>query len=156
MGFQIAKHIAAKDAVSSRRWFDAEEVTGIAGFQIELAHLSKKALESMVRRCIKSVYDRQVKRQVERLDNEALYALYAQNVVLNWKGLDVGGLKKLVAIKVPEGTNDNTPVDYSEENVIHLLDNARALDNWITEKASSPENFIDREEVKMTEDEVKN
>ena len=138
--FTFEGGFTAKAAVSRRRWFEVELVQG-SGFEMLLTHLSRTALRKLANRNTKKVWDRKANARIEQLDEDRLFDDYAKNIVIDWRGLDVGILKQLLSIDTD--APDETNVPYSKENVTLLLKGCIGLDTWVTDGATDPMNFTE-------------
>lgn len=136
MSFQINAHVV-KQTKSLVRWFDVDCVP-FEGFRLKLAYVNKRTFERWYQRCSKLVHNPTTKKREQRLDEKKFFREYAENVVLDWDGLTLGDLKKIVAMSGVEGLPDDTVIDCSPENIVALLQNALELDTWISNLVTDP------------------
>jgi len=68
-------------------WVD---FTGLNGFSVEVANLSRKELNGLRKRCTGSKFDRKTRQVEETLDEEKFLREFSRSTVKNWKGLTLG------------------------------------------------------------------
>lgn len=140
--FQIAGHVPERSAKPMQKWFDLTDDLGVDGFEVHLSYMSKKTLDRWARDCTKMARNPATKKKEPKLDERALYRLYAAHIFLGWRGLTVGGLKRMIELHDIEGVPDNTPVEFSAENVVYLLENAYDVDAVVTNIVKDISNFL--------------
>ena len=152
--FNLKGQVIKDDEVRSE-WFEVPE---LGGFFMKIAYLSKVAIDRMTARHTRYVYSKAQKARVPKLNTDGLYREFASHIILDWKGLTAGMLKQVIVLKDAHKVPDDAPVPYNEDNVVILLENARAIDNWVVEIAAdaSPFNTATEEEEARNETETKN
>lgn len=155
-GFNIRDYIPARNKQDTARWFPVEVAPDATNFRMKINHVSKRTLEKWGKACTKYVYSRAQKAKVPELNQEALFRKYAESVIEDWDGLTIGDLMTLIRLEVPEGTDLKQEVTCTQDNVVALLLNARAIDDWVTDIAVDPSNYVDRDEDEEEEAETEN
>lgn len=124
---------------TAKAWF---EYPGLDGFEVEICYLSREELLDMRNKCTLTKFKRGEK--VEELDSDLFQNKYIESVITNWKGLTLESLQKLIPIKVPEGEDPDTEVEFSKDNARILMKNSRVFDNWISDQLEEVQNFTQR------------
>jgi hypothetical protein len=118
-------------------WID---FSGLEGFSVEVANLSKKELTSIRKKCTEQKFDRKTRQLIEELNEEKFVENFTRAVIKNWKGLKLSYLETLLLIDM--GSEDpNKELDYSEENAETLVNSSTEFDTWLNEVVFDLENF---------------
>lgn len=118
-------------------WID---FSGLEGFSVEVANLSKKELTAIRKKCTEQKFDRKTRQLVEELNEEKFVECFTKAVIKNWKGLKLSYLETLLLIDM--GSEDpNKELDYSEENAETLVNSSTEFDTWLNEVVFDLENF---------------
>lgn len=142
MDFKIGEHVSRTEK-ATEKWFDLSEDLNQHGFEVLLAHISRKTLDRWVRDCTRSVRNPVTKRKEPKLDEKALWRLYASHVIRDWRGLTVGMLRKMIVLTGCDEVAAETVVACNQENVVSLLENAFDFDTVVTDIARDPANFLE-------------
>jgi len=116
------------------------EFPGLDGFEVELANLSRKELVALRKKCTQQKFNRKTRAFEETLDDDKFVKEFTNSTVKGWKGLQLGFLEDLVLVDL-KGQNTSTPLEYTEENALLLVENSSEFDNWLNEVVFDLENF---------------
>ena len=119
------------------------EYPNIEGFKVKLRYLGKRELKEIYNDCISTIIDPKTRTSVERLNKEKFANIMAERVVLDWEGLTIKGLNKLVPVELTEITDMNEVISSSFDNKKELLENSSDFDGWVTETTRELSNFND-------------
>ena len=113
---------------------------GLAGFNVEVANLSRKELNSLRKKCTTQKFDKKTRQLVEELDEELFVSTFSKSVVKNWKGLTLEHLETLLLIDM--GNEDpSKELDYTPENAETLVSSSTEFDTWLNEVVFDLDNF---------------
>jgi len=116
------------------------EFPGLDGFEVELANLSRKELVALRKKCTQQKFNRKTRAFEETLDDDKFVKEFTNSTVKGWKGLQLGFLEDLVLVDL-KGQDAATPLEYTEENALLLVENSSEFDNWLNEVVFDLENF---------------
>ncbi len=114
----------------------------LEGFSIKLCYLGRDRLNELRRQCI-------VKKLLkgepeESLDLTKFNILYSAAVIKGWEGLKMKYLSSLMLVDLPEGTDGEAELAYSEENAEVLLRNSNIFDKFVSDILADLANFTQR------------
>lgn len=141
----MIKNLIKKETVAVLNYPDVE------GFKVKLRYLGKRELKDIYNDCITNVIDPKTRTSVERLNKEKFANIMAERVVIEWEGLTLKGLNKLVPLDPEQVTDGNIIVESTFENKKELLENSSEFDGWVTETTRELSNFSEDIKVKETE-----
>ena len=118
-------------------WVD---FTGLNGFSVEVANLSRKELNGLRKRCTGSKFDRKTRQVEETLDEEKFLREFSRSTVKNWKGLTLEHLETLLLIDV-EGQDMSTELEFTSDNAETLVSSSSEFDTWLNEVVFDLDNF---------------
>ena len=118
-------------------WVD---FTGLNGFSVEVANLSRKELNGLRKRCTESKFDRKTRQVEETLDEEKFLREFSRSTVKNWKGLTLEHLETLLLIDV-EGQDMSTELEFTSDNAETLVSSSNEFDTWLNEVVFDLDNF---------------
>jgi hypothetical protein len=118
-------------------WID---FSGLDGFSVEVANLSKKELNTIRKRCTEQKFDRKTRQLVEELNEEKFVEHFTKAVIKNWKGLKLSYLETLLLIDMGDESPEKE-LEYSEENAETLVSSSTEFDTWLNEVVFDLENF---------------
>ena len=127
------------------------EFPGLDGFEVELANLSRKELLALRKRCTHNKFNRKTRAFEETLDDEKFVKEFTEATVKGWKGLKLKYLEDLVLVDL-KGQDQETELDYTEDNAKQLVDNSSEFDNWLNEVVFDLDNFRTIEQGNDTEE----
>ena len=113
---------------------------GLAGFNVEVANLSRKELNSLRKKCTTQKFDKKTRQLVEELDEELFVSTFSKSVVKNWKGLTLEHLETLLLIDMGNEDHSNE-LDYTPENAETLVSSSTEFDTWLNEVVFDLDNF---------------
>ena len=125
---------------SKAAWID---FSGLEGFSIEVANLSRKELTGIRKKCTTSKFNRKSRAIEEVLDDERFVTEFSRKSIKNWKGLTLAHLETLILIDT-EGQDMSKEVEYTEENAEVLVSQSAEFDTWLNEVVFDLENFRSR------------
>ena len=123
-------------------WID---FSGLDGFSVEVANLSRKELNRVRKICTSSKYNRKTRTIEEVLDDDKFVVEFTKATVKNWKGLTIEHLETLLLIET-EGKAPDEEVPYTKENAEVLVGQSSEFDTWLNEVVFDLENFRRRPE----------
>ena len=126
------------------------EFPGLDGFEVELANLSRKELQSIRKNCIQNKFNRKTRAFEESLDDEKFVREFADKTVKSWKGLKLKYLEDLILVDLT-GQNVEADLEFSEDNAHLLVENSSEFDNWLNEVVFDLDNFRTREQKNTAE-----
>jgi|TARA_B110000908_G_C9867869_1_gene277013 hypothetical protein len=113
---------------------------GLAGFEVEVANLSRKELTGLRKKCTTTKFDRKTRQAVETLDEEKFVLEFTGSVVKNWKGLTLEHLETLLLVDI-DGQDPKKELEYSLENAETLVASSTEFDTWLNEVVFDLDNF---------------
>lgn len=105
---------------------------GLPGFEVEIANLSRKELNSLRKRCITQKFDRKTRGVVETLDEDKFVVEFAKATIKNWKGLTLEHLSGLLLIDT-DGQDLSKELEYTPDNAEQLISSSTEFDTWLNE-----------------------
>lgn len=127
-----------------------KEFDGIPGFEVEIAYVSKQQMIRIYEACTKRGYDKDAKEFKEQLDRERVAKMWADKVVISWRGFTLEKFQRLFPADIAEEEKKNV-VEPTLENRIALLWNSTEFENWCLAVATSPDHFLDARKSKEKE-----
>jgi hypothetical protein len=118
-------------------WVD---FSGLKGFQVEVANLSRKELTGLRKKCTTTKFDRKTRQAVETLDEEKFITEFSRAVIKDWKGLTLEHLETLLLVDI-EGQDPKKELEYSEDNAETLVSSSTEFDTWLNEVVFDLDNF---------------
>lgn len=118
-------------------WID---FSGLEGFSVEVANLSKKELTAIRKKCTEQKFDRKTRQLAEELNEEKFVENFTRAVIKNWKGLKLSHLETLLLIDMGDEDPDKE-LEYTEENAETLVNSSTEFDTWLNEVVFDLENF---------------
>ena len=122
---------------SKAKWID---FSGLDGFSVEIATLSRKELTGIRKKCTTTKFNRRSRVAEEVLDDEKFVTEFTRKTVKNWKGLTLAHLETLILIDT-DGQDMGKEVEYSEENAEVLVSQSAEFDTWLNEVVFDLDNF---------------
>lgn len=116
---------------------------GLSGFEVEVANLSRKELNSVRKRCTVQKFDRKTRGVVETLDEEKFVKEFTKATVKNWKGLTLEHLETLILIDT-DNQDLTKEVEYTQDNAEVLVNSSTEFDTWLNEVVFDLDNFRSR------------
>jgi hypothetical protein len=105
---------------------------GLPGFEVEVANLSRKELNSLRKRCTVQKFDRKTRAVAETLDEEKFVTEFTKSTVKGWKGLTLDHLSTLLLIDVSEDQL-SVELEYNADNAELLVSSSTEFDSWLNE-----------------------
>lgn len=111
----------------------------LEGFSVLLCYLGRDRLNELRRQCVvKKLSKGEVD---ESLDLTKFNILYSAAVIKGWEGFKMKYLRSLMLVDLPEGTDEEAELAYSEENAEALLRNSNIFDKFVSDTLSDLANF---------------
>lgn len=116
------------------------EFGGCPGFEVEVANLSRKELQSLRKRCVSTKFDRKTRQPEEVLDEDKFVKEFTSATIKGWKGLKLKYLEELLLVDL--GSNDpEAELPYDQEQAETLIQNSTEFDTWVNEVVFDLDNF---------------
>lgn len=106
------------------------EYPGFDNFKVSVAFLSREALISIRKKATKHTFKN--RQPVEELDDDLFLKLYVQASVKGWTGLKLSYLAQLAPVEL-EGQDEDSELDYDEENALMLMKGSTNFDAFISD-----------------------
>lgn len=116
---------------------------GYPGFEVNIRYISRDIARKLREENTENVWDSTLKRSREKLKEDQFISAFAKKSVVDWKGLTVKNLRRLLPVKddLPEGVTDETELDYSEEAAEYLINKSPTFDSWVNDIVMDLESF---------------
>ena len=114
---------------------------GCEDFKVDLAFLSKESNQALFKKCQRTHIDPKTRQPVEKFDEDLFLDIYVKSIIKGWEGLKLKYLKELLLIQIPHD-QEETDLEYTEQNALDLMKNSVIFDNWVSEVISDLGNFI--------------
>ena len=131
----MAKSI--KDLVVSEKIVE-REVPGVPGFIVRIKYQGRQAIRELAKKATVYSLDENMQK-TEKLDIELFNKLFVSSCVLDWYGLTMKNLSKLVLIDTPEDPDEE--VLFSNENAEFLITSSEVFDKFINATAHDLDAF---------------
>lgn len=118
-------------------WID---YPGYDGFEVELVNQSRKELSALRKRCTVTKFDRKSRQPEQVIDEDKFVEEFTRAVIKNWRGLKLKYLADLILVDISK-VDENSELEYSEENARLLIANSTEFDNWVNEVVFDLNNF---------------
>ena len=118
-------------------WID---FSGLEGFSVEVANLSRKELTGLRKKCTTTKFNRKSRAAEEVLDEDKFVIEFARATIKGWKGLSLAHLETLILVDT-DGQDLSEEVEYSEENAEILVSQSAEFDTWLNEVVFDLDNF---------------
>ena len=122
---------------SKAMWID---FSGLEGFSVEVANLSRKELTGLRKKCTTTKFNRKSRAAEEVLDEDKFVIEFARATIKGWKGLSLAHLETLILVDT-DGQDLSEEVEYSEENAEILVSQSAEFDTWLNEVVFDLDNF---------------
>ena len=114
---------------------------GCEGFQLTLAYLGKETLNKLRKNSTVTTINKKTRKPEEEVDPDLFSKFYIQSVIKGWTGLKYKYLVEMLPVNIPETTDMEDELAYSEENAQVLLKNSADFDTWVAEIVGDLQNF---------------
>jgi len=118
-------------------WVD---FSGLKGFEVEVANLSRKELNGLRKKCTTTKFDRKTRQAVETLDEEKFITEFSRAVIKNWRGLTLAHLETLLLVDIA-GQDPTKELEFTEDNAETLVSSSTEFDTWLNEVVFDLDNF---------------
>jgi len=126
------------------------EVPDTDGFEVELQFLTREHLQKIQKASLEYKFSKKTRQREEEVDTDKFLSNYAKKAIINWRGLTIGTLPKLMPADI-SNLNADEEIPFSEEDALDLLKNSSIFDQFVTDAMNDYEEFStlkDAEEVK--------
>ncbi len=146
MNDTVKKETAPATAVSLKSLMTPSKTVefdypGCEGFKISLCYLAREELVKLRNRCVTQVFNKKTRSYEEEMDDDKFLEEYTKAVIKGWKGFKLGYAKNLLLLGELTPEQENTELEFTQENVEVLMRNAGDFDTWVTEMVGDLENF---------------
>ena len=114
---------------------------GCEGFKVKLCYLAREELMKLRTRCVNQVFNKKTRSYEEEMDDELFLQEYTKAVVKGWSGFKLGYAKNMLLLGDLTPEQEQTALEFTQENVEVLMKNSGDFDSWITEQVGDLENF---------------
>ena len=114
---------------------------GCEGFKVKLCYLAREELMKLRTRCVNQVFNKKTRSYEEEMDDELFLQEYTKAVVKGWSGFKLGYAKNMLLLGDLTPEQEQTDLEFTQENVEVLMKNSGDFDSWITEQEGDLENF---------------
>lgn len=117
------------------------QVEGFPGWEVKLAYLSREELNKIRIAATRTSFNNRARIKEETLDQDLFVDTYVKATVLDWKGFTLKIAGQLMPVVFPPGTDENTVVDFSQEEAITLAKNSVFFDSWLNDMVFDLDSF---------------
>ena len=114
---------------------------GCEGFKVKLCYLAREELMKLRTRCVNQVFNKKTRSYEEEMDDEKFLEEYTKAVINGWSGFKLGYAKNMLLLGDLTPEQEQTDLEFTQENVEVLMKNSGDFDTWITEQVGDLENF---------------
>ncbi len=114
---------------------------GCEGFKVKLCYLAREELMKLRTRCVSQVFNKKTRGYEEQMDDDKFLTEYTKAVIKGWSGFKLGYAKNMLLLGDLSPEQEETMLDFSNENVEILMKNSADFDTWVTEQVGDLENF---------------
>ena len=114
---------------------------GCEGFKVKLCYLAREELMKLRTRCVSQVFNKKTRGYEEQMDDDKFLTEYTKAVIKGWSGFKLGYAKNMLLLGDLSPEQEETVLEFSNENVEILMKNSADFDTWVTEQVGDLENF---------------
>jgi len=114
---------------------------GCEGFKVKLCYLAREELMRLRTRCVSQVFNKKTRGYEEKMDDDKFLEEYTKAVIKGWDGFKLGYAKNMLLLGDLSPAQEESVLEFSQENVEVLMKNASDFDTWVTEQVGDLENF---------------
>jgi len=114
---------------------------GCEGFKVDLCYLAREELVKLRSRCLGQVFNKKTRSYEEQMDDDKFLAEYTKAVIKGWKGFKLGFAKNMLLLGDLTPEQEESELEFTQENVEVLMKNSADFDTWVTEVVGDLENF---------------
>lgn len=114
---------------------------GCEGFKVKLCYLAREELMKLRTRCVNQVFNKKTRSYEEEMDDEKFLEEYTKAVIKGWSGFKLGYAKGMLLLGDMSQEQEESDLEFTQENVEVLMKNSGDFDTWITEQVGDLENF---------------
>ena len=103
----------------------------LKGFKVNLQYMSRDRLQKLRKRATTTGFNKTTRQPEDVVDEDLFYKLYVAEALKGWSGLKLSYLKELMPVNLGE-IDENSELDFNEENALNLVQNSSDFDTWIS------------------------
>jgi hypothetical protein len=116
-------------------------VPGTPDFEVLLKYMSREEVIKLREKCTNQKINRKTREVEKDVDSELFQELYIKAVLVNWKGLKLKYLEKLLPVDLTQVEDLEDELEFSEDNAVNLMKNSPTLDAFVSDFLEDVENF---------------
>jgi|TARA_B100000959_G_C14677143_1_gene499014 hypothetical protein len=117
------------------------EYPGCDDFNVSLCYLAREELMKLRNRCTRQVFNKKTRSYEEQMDDDKFLEEYTKAVIKGWTGFKLGFAKNMLLLGELTPEQEESELDFTQENVEVLMKNSPDFDTWVTEMVGDLENF---------------
>jgi hypothetical protein len=99
-------------------------------FEIHIRYLPRKDLVKISESATEITWDKKTHTRIDKVNTDHFYSRFIEKAILDWKGLKIKTLQKIVPIKL-DGVDPESEIPFTKENAMELLRNGYDLDAFL-------------------------
>jgi hypothetical protein len=117
------------------------EMEGFDGFEVKVAYLSRDELNKIRTSVTRVSWSPKTRQKEENIDSDLFMREFVKACVLDWKGLNLKHASRLLPLQIPEGTDMEEEIPFTQEDAISLSANSNIFDTWLNDVIFDLANF---------------
>ena len=117
------------------------EMEGFDGFEVKVAYLSRDELNKIRTSVTRVSWSPKTRQKEETIDSELFMREFVKACVLDWKGLNLKHASRLLPLQIPEGTDWEEEIPFTQEDAVSLSANSNIFDTWLNDVIFDLANF---------------
>ena len=117
------------------------EMEGFDGFEVKVAYLSRDELNKIRTSVTRVSWSPKTRQKEENIDSELFMKEFVKACVLDWKGLNLKHASRLLPLQIPEGTDWEEEIPFTQEDAVSLSANSNIFDTWLNDVIFDLANF---------------
>ena len=117
------------------------EMEGFDGFEVKVAYLSRDELNKIRTSVTRVSWSPKTRQKEENIDSELFMREFVKACVLDWKGLNLKHASRLLPLQIPEGTDLEEEIPFTQEDAVSLSANSNIFDTWLNDVIFDLANF---------------
>ena len=117
----------------------------IDGFVVTLRYMSRTAAQKYADQCSIRKWNSETKQREPSLDGDRLQQMLVEKHVVEWKGLTIAVLKKVVPVDADalaaQGVTDDDEVEFTKEAAVDLMSNSGDFEGFVLDMIRSVGHF---------------
>ena len=137
---EAAKAVSLKSLMTPTKTVEFD-YPGCEGFKVKLCYLAREELMRLRTRCVSQVFNKKTRGYEEQMDDDKFLVEYTKAVIKGWTGFKLGFAKNMLLLGDLTPEQEESELEFSQENVEVLMKNSSDFDAWVTEQVGDLENF---------------